>query len=283
MVLGCLQHAFDTLKHAMTNTPILGFADFNLPFVLETHASNGSIGAVLSQVQDGKSKVIVYVSRGLRGGEKNMDNYSSKKLELLALNLAVTEKLRDYLHGAHFTVYTDNNPLTHVLTQKKLPALEQRWVNVLASFKFDIKYRPGKTNANADGLSRKPHPVEETDVISSGMASALTCTALPMELQSTIMHATQHGEDAMFFTVVVSSTMPGYHREDIIRMQAEDVGISTVMKFHGMERRPTHRERQEIPKSAAAWLKQQHNATSRNGLAYRSTKGVSGVLQLLVP
>ena len=232
---------------------MLGFANFNLPFVLETDAWNDSIGAVLSQVQDGKSKVIAYISRGLRGGEKNMDNYSSKKLELLALKWAVTEKLRDYLHSAHFTVYTDNNPLTHVLTQKKLPALEQRWVNALASFNFDVKYRPGKTNANADGLPRKPHPVEETDVMSSCMASALTCTALPMELQSTIMHATQYGEDAKCFTVVVSSTLPGYQREDIIRIQAEDVGISTVTKFHGMDRRPTHRERQEIPKSAAAW------------------------------
>lgn len=280
-----LQHAFDTLKHAMTNTPVLGFADFSLPFVVETDASNDGLGAVLSQVQNGKSKVIAYVSRGLRGGEKNMNNYSSKKLELLALKWVVAEKLRDYLYGAHFTVYTDNNPLTHVLTQKKLPALEQRWVNALASFNFDIKYRPGKTNANADGLSRKPHPIEETDVISSCMASALTCTAMPMELQSTIMHNTQLGEDVKCSTVDVSSTLPGYQRGDIIRMQAEDVGISTVMKFHEIDRRPTHRERQEIPKTAAAWLKQQHNVTSRNGLAYRCTKDVSGnqVLQLLVP
>ena len=79
-------------------------------------------------MQDGKSKVIAYVSRGMRGGEKSKDNYSSKKLELLALKWVVTEELRDYLHDAHFTVYTDNNPLTHVLTQKKLPALEQRWL-----------------------------------------------------------------------------------------------------------------------------------------------------------
>ena len=213
-----LQHVFDTLQHAMTNTPVLGFADFNLPFVLETDASNDGIGAVLSQVQDGKSKVIAYVSRGLRGGEKNMDNYSSKKLELLSLKWAVTEKLRDYLHGAHFTVYTDNNPLTHVLTQKKLPALEQRRVNALASFNFDIKYRPGKTNANADGLSRKPHPVEETDVMSSCMASALICTALPMELQSTIMHATQHGEDAKCFTVRFTVTNEKTSYECKLRM-----------------------------------------------------------------
>ena len=236
-------------------------------------------------MQDGKSRVIAYVSRGLRGGEKSMDNYSSKKLELLALKWAVTEKLRDYLHGAHFTVYTDNNPLTHVLTQKKLPALEQRWLNALASFNFDIKYRPGKSNTNADGLSRKPHPFEETDGISSCMASTLSCTALPMKLQSTILHTAQQREVARCLTIDVPATLPGYQREDIARMQADDVGISTVMRFHEMNRRPTHQERREMSKPDAAWLKQQNNVTSQDGLAYRSTRDASGaqVLQLLVP
>ena len=81
--------AFDKLKMAYTSAPVLGYADFSQPFVLETDASNDGLGAVLSQVQVGRTKVIAYGSRGLRGGEKNMSNYSSKKLGLLALNWAV--------------------------------------------------------------------------------------------------------------------------------------------------------------------------------------------------
>ena len=69
---GDLQLAFDKLKMALTSAPILGYADYSQPFVLETNASNDGLGAVLSQVQDGRTKVIAYAIRGLRGGEKNM-------------------------------------------------------------------------------------------------------------------------------------------------------------------------------------------------------------------
>ena len=74
--------AFQELKKRFTETPILGFPNFELPFVLETDASEQGLGAVLSQVQDGKMRVIAYASRSLRPAEKNMENYSSMKLEL---------------------------------------------------------------------------------------------------------------------------------------------------------------------------------------------------------
>ena len=74
-------------------------------------------------VQDGMKKVISYASRSLSKSEKN---YSAYKLEYLALKWAVTEKYSDYLTGVHFTVLTDNNPLTHVLTSAKLDATGQR-------------------------------------------------------------------------------------------------------------------------------------------------------------
>ena len=69
-----------------------------------------------------------------------MDNYSSMKLELLALKWAVTEKFRDYLYGGKFTVLTDKNPLSY-LRKAKLGATELRWVAQLEQFVFDIQYR----------------------------------------------------------------------------------------------------------------------------------------------
>ena len=69
-------------------------------------------------------------------------------LETLALKWAVTEKLPDYLLGGTFTVYTDNNPLTYLNKKVKLTAVEQRWAASLAPFNFDIRYRPGRCNAN---------------------------------------------------------------------------------------------------------------------------------------
>ena len=52
-----------------------------------------------------------------------MHNYSSVKLELLALKWAVTEKFQDYLLGMQFQVYTDNNPLAYV-QESKMGALQ---------------------------------------------------------------------------------------------------------------------------------------------------------------
>ena len=81
-------------------------------------------------------------------------NYLAAKLEFLALKWAVSEKLHDYLYGAKFTVVTDNNPLTYALSKAKLDAAGHRWLSALAPYDFDIVYRPGKSNIDADVLSR---------------------------------------------------------------------------------------------------------------------------------
>ncbi|PIK37693.1 Retrovirus polyprotein [Apostichopus japonicus] len=129
------QVAFETLRTRLCEPPVLAFPDYSLPFELEVDASFDGLGAVLFQRQEGTRKVICYASRTLRGAEKNMENYSSFKLEFLGLKWAVTEKLRDYLLGNKFIVFTDNNPLAH-LNSAKLGATEQRWVGALASFDF---------------------------------------------------------------------------------------------------------------------------------------------------
>lgn len=149
------QAAFDKLKQALLSAPILAYADFHLPFRLYTDASLDGLGAVLSQVQDGKERVIAYASRSLHPAERNDQNYSSFKLELLALKWAVTEKFKDYLWGAQVTIFTDNNPLVHLETAR-LGATEQRWAAQLANYSYEIRYRPGTKNQNADILSRLP-------------------------------------------------------------------------------------------------------------------------------
>ena len=146
-------NAFDTLKRLLTSSPILGYADSTLPYELHTDASGFGLGAVLYQEQQGEKRVICYASRGLTKAEKN---YPSHKLEFLALKWAVADKFKDYLYGQQFTVLTDNNPLTYVLTTAKLDATGHRWLADLATYDFNIKYRPGKNNADADGLSRIP-------------------------------------------------------------------------------------------------------------------------------
>ena len=73
----------------------------------------------------------------------------------------MTEKFHDYLNGNQFEVRTDNNPLTHVLTSAKLDATGHRWLAALSSFDFKITYRSGRSNGDADGLSRGPQETTE--------------------------------------------------------------------------------------------------------------------------
>ena len=111
--------AFDTLKEALTTTPILAYPDYNRPFMLHTEASTDGLGAVLYQDIDRVERVIAYASRSLKPSEKN---YPAHKLEFLALKWSVCHKFHEYLYGNKFQVLTDNNPLTYVLTSAKLDA-----------------------------------------------------------------------------------------------------------------------------------------------------------------
>ena len=146
--------AFEAIVTKLTSSPILGFANPKIPYILHTDASTSGLGAALYQEQEGEMRVIAYASRGLSPSEKR---YPAHKLEFLALKWSVVEKLHDYLYGNTFTVVTDNNPLTYILKSAKLDATSYRWLAALSTFNFNIKYYAGKSNQDADGLSRRPH------------------------------------------------------------------------------------------------------------------------------
>ena len=98
--------------------------------------------------------VIGYASRTLTPAEKNYHLHAGK-LEFLALKWAVTEKCRDYSYYAPSSdAYTDNNPVTYILTSAKRSAVGHRWAAELADLNFCLRYRPGKTNLGADILYR---------------------------------------------------------------------------------------------------------------------------------
>lgn len=158
------QEAFETLVDKLSTAPVLGFADPKLPYVVHTDASTTGLGAALYQEQDGQQRVIAFASRGLSRSESR---YPAHKLEFLALKWAVTEKFQDYLYGSTFTVITDSNPLTYLLTTAKLDATSYRWLAALSTFSFKLQYRAGKQNIDADSLSRRPHEELAEDQLSS--------------------------------------------------------------------------------------------------------------------
>ena len=229
---GECEQSFAKLRELLVSAPVLGYADFSKPFVLEIDASNAGLGAVLSQEQEGQRRPIAYASRGLRPTERNMTNYSSRKLEFLALKWAVTHKFREYLLGGKFTVYTDNNPLSYLRTAK-LGAVEQRWASDLALFNFEIKYRPGPSNRNADALSRQ-NAQDSIDAVVAGIS-------IPQEVRQ------RHLESRTRLIVTASTGMiealPTRQKADLKALQASDPVIGPFLHYWRSGRMPSKEER----------------------------------------
>ena len=115
----------------MVSPAILGFPDFDQPFLLHLDASQDGLGSVLYQKQNGKLVVIAYESRGLTQPEKNCHLHSGK-LEYLCLYWAVTQRFKDYLfYAPSLTVISDYNPLQYVMVTAKLNSTGILWMSEL--------------------------------------------------------------------------------------------------------------------------------------------------------
>ena len=150
-----VRNHFQTLKSELTHRVTLAHPNFDQPFILAVNASFDGIGAVLSQVAPGETiaRPVAFASKTLTHSQMN---YPAHRLEFLALKWAICDKFSHWLKAKHFTAWTDNNPLSYILTKPRLDACEQRWVAKLAAFNFDLKYVPGAKNTVADALSRGP-------------------------------------------------------------------------------------------------------------------------------
>lgn len=76
------------LTDLLFQPPILGYPDYEQPFILHCYASQEGLGAMLYQRQQGKLVVIAYGSRTLTAPEKNYHLHSGK-LEFLAMKWAI--------------------------------------------------------------------------------------------------------------------------------------------------------------------------------------------------
>ena len=272
--------AFQTLISKLTSAPILAYADYDLPFVIQTDASLEGLGAVLTQQQDGRERVVAYASRTLSSAEKK---YPAHKLEFRALHWALTTKFRDYLYGHKVTAVTDNNPMTYVLKSAKLDAHSQRWVNDLSLFELDILYRPGKNNANADALSRITR-TEVTcilDATENGSVEKQTTEEVEVHVQATFStHDVSTETDRQRQSVTDKPTSPQSKETSehenassekymygtstiqddgkLRKAQQEDEGISRVLHLKTTRRsklsqRQTNREEKDVQRLLRSW------------------------------
>lgn len=146
------KRSFEELKKKLCEPPVLSYPDFTQPFTLTTDASNYAIGAVLSQGEIGKDKPCAYASRTLCPAEQN---YNTTEKELLAIVWGI-KHFRTYLYGKHFTILTDHQPLRWLFNNKDPSSRLMRWRIMLEEYDYEIRYKRGTQNSNADALSRNP-------------------------------------------------------------------------------------------------------------------------------
>jgi transposase InsO family protein len=276
------QEAFDSVREKLMSPPILAYPDYGLPFTLHTDASTEGLGAALYQKQGDRERPIAYASRKLSRSEKN---YPAHKLEFLALKWAVTEKFRDHLYGREFTVKTDNNPLSYVLSTAKLDATGHRWLAALASYNFRVLYRPGRSNADADGLSRRTGKDAEYSEIPTESVSAVFQMNEPEAEGQPGCHPliASLAMDVEVVPVLLDEA-GGLMVRDWRREQQEDEPIRRVLELKASGRRPSETQRRAEQQEVREYLREWSKMVVQEGVLYRRRQNMGREqLQLALP
>src|SRR5690606_1432118 len=185
------QQAFDTLRNAFTSAPILTLWDPDRPTRIEVDASGFATGGALLQKQDdGLWHPVAFRSASMQPAERNYEIYDREML-------AIIEALKDWRHFLEglpepFEIVTDHSNLEYWRTAQDLSRRQARWALYLSRFRFSLTHRPGKTNTQADALSRLDvHQVSDAEdnkqqvvlkpELFAKLAAAHTVLANPLE------------------------------------------------------------------------------------------------------
>ena len=160
--------SFRTLQKQFALGLMLHQFNPELPIRLHTDASDGALGAVISQPsdQDGPTKgktgktgharrwhPVAYHSRKLIDAETR---YPIHNKELLSI-VDAFRVWKVYLEGTKYQVQvlSDHKNLTYFLSTKELNRRLARWYEELSIFNFKIDHVKGSENNAADALSRR--------------------------------------------------------------------------------------------------------------------------------
>ena len=293
--------AFDCLKAACLQAPILSFPDFTKPFLLETDASGRGLGAVLLQKQaDGQYHPIAYASHVMNETEQR---YHSNKQEFLALKWAVTEQFHEYLspyrkNRNKFIVHMDNNPLTYIFSSANLDAAGQRWVSRLASYNFSLEYQKGKDNMVANFLSCMNERLPDGEVQEylnqnpyPGVKAVLNSAIMPIEEcaeQGVRPTPAQQGDTQEVAVEARPARLATTNVIDWKQEQKEDPFLYQVTKHLRMPQETFKAALHKVldKKATAAYVKEKEQLLIKNGLLYRKSRQGQAdetVFQFVVP
>lgn len=283
------EDAFKRVIQCLINAPVLAFADANKPYVLHTDASFKGLGAVLYQEHPEGLRPVAFASRKLSSAEQR---YAVHQLEFLALKWAVVDKFHDYLYGVKFTVRTDNNPLTYVLTTAKLNATGHRWLAALATYDFDVQYRPGKANIDADLLSRHIADAAEPGAWDSLSQNVVKSICQRVHVDASLRDSTRYVDQLgaspacipdvyAFPSQLLLDSLEQLSKADLITAQKRDAVIGRVAE--AVKQGVWPRSREMDPEMQ--WMKREFGRlVMRGGLLFRLVKKADEeALQLVLP
>ena len=153
---------------------------------------------------------------------------------------AAADQFHEYLYGGNFDVYTNNNPLTYILTSAKLDAVGQCWVAALANYNFQLHYKTGKSNVEADALSCIPWQQADLECIDldGQVVKAITagCTAETSlfeacsgkTVQAKGFQVISYQEDTFFLCKVEVDQTPSITKQEWIKQQSQDKTIAEI-------------------------------------------------------
>jgi len=254
------QDAFDELKRVLSSSPVLSFPREEGEFILDTDASNIGIGAVLSQKQEGKEKVIAYYSRVLNKPERN---YCVTRRELLAIVNSL-KFFRHYLLGRKFLIRTDHVSLKWLMSFRELEGQLARWLERLQQYDFDVVHRKGLSHKNADGLSRR-------------MCETENCQYCEKVKRKSVSKQEE---------IVACVTLEEENLECWRQDQKKDLSISIIVQGKETNIRPSHSEVAALDISAQVYWSYWDALIIKNGVLYKKWVAPNletNILQLVVP
>ena len=316
------QQAFEELKAILMGPEIMAYPIRDGMFYLDCDACDVSIGAVLSQIQGDRERVIAYGSRTLNRPERN---YCVTDRECLAVKY-FCEYYKHYLLGVEcFIIRTDHQALRWLLSMKEPKGRIARWIESLSPFRYQIQYRKGTQHSNADAMSRCPEPddcqCEDSTPLRCGpckkcitrsetmhgiidspgedIARRLPAAKLGLAdedivrmlsafvtcVATLLALAEPHHDERAGRTNAVPWALP-HSMKDLHKRQLEDPEIGPVVRWKEQGRRPPAEEAQRLsPASRHYWLNW-NSLHLREGLLFRKFQKKNGTgtyMQFLLP